>query len=318
VAGLLLVIFSIFLSSGAEGAKSKLWNQEWSFYVGVMSPCIVGAILPHVIARAIGLTRPQTVAVSIQCCYRNTAIATSMAVTVFRTVEERAQAVAVPLFYGVVEAIVVGTYCLVAWKMGWTKAPVNENICVVLTKTYEVGSEGRSEHDDNDNTDMELGVETIMDPDNHSQVVLEQEQDEEERSYHSAMDEEWVPPTQPLGWFARISHSFWRRRADHTTGSSSRHNESRQRDQKKSSGQRPRLASDMTLQTVTSTSSHSVLQSILQNTIEFPTTIRSRASTGLSDSAMIPESVAEGLHEDEYHSTNDDIDEEVCNGETKE
>lgn len=44
----------------------------------------------------------------------------------------------VPLFYGGVEAVVLGLYCLVCWKLGMTKAPKDEKICVVLSKTYEI------------------------------------------------------------------------------------------------------------------------------------------------------------------------------------
>jgi len=65
-------------------------------------------------------------------------IATGVAVTMFQDPVERSQAVSVPLFYGLVEAIVVGIYCVCAWKAGWTKAPADENICVVVSKTYEV------------------------------------------------------------------------------------------------------------------------------------------------------------------------------------
>ena len=57
--------------------------------------------------------------------------------------QERAQAVAVPLFYGLVEAVVIGIYCVWAWKVGWTKAPADENICTVVTKSYEIN------HDEN-------------------------------------------------------------------------------------------------------------------------------------------------------------------------
>ena len=44
----------------------------------------------------------------------------------------------VPLFYGGVEAVVLGIYCIICWKLGMTKAPKDEKICVVLSKTYEI------------------------------------------------------------------------------------------------------------------------------------------------------------------------------------
>ena len=52
--------------------------------------------------------------------------------------EERAQALAVPLFYGAVEAFVIMIYCIWAWKAGWTKASSKDSICKVIGKSYEV------------------------------------------------------------------------------------------------------------------------------------------------------------------------------------
>lgn len=51
---------------------------------------------------------------------------------------KRGQALCVPLFYGIMEAVVLGIYCIVAWKAGWSKAPRDENFCVMIAKTYEV------------------------------------------------------------------------------------------------------------------------------------------------------------------------------------
>ena len=137
LSGLLLVLFSVFLSSGADGAENNFWNQEWAFYVGVAFPCLVGIALANVIARSLRLAPPETVAISIECCYQNTGIATSVAIAMYDDKEERAQAVAVPLFYGVVEAVAIAIYCVWAWKVGWTKAPRDEKLCVVLANTYE-------------------------------------------------------------------------------------------------------------------------------------------------------------------------------------
>eukprot|EP00957_Ditylum_brightwellii_P080317 6108605-Ditylum_brightwellii.AAC.1 len=52
--------------------------------------------------------------------------------------DELAEAVGVPLYYGMVEAVVLGIYCIGAWKSGWTKAPKNERFCVVIATSYEV------------------------------------------------------------------------------------------------------------------------------------------------------------------------------------
>ena len=142
VCGLLLIVFSVFLSSGGGGSDSTFWSMEWSFYLAVAFPCLVGMSLANIISRAVNLSPPETVAIAIECCYQNTGIATSVAITMFDDKDERAQAVAVPLFYGVVEAVAIGLYCVCAWKWGWTKAPPDERLCVILGKTYEVEMDG--------------------------------------------------------------------------------------------------------------------------------------------------------------------------------
>ena len=145
ICGLALILFSAFLGSGAGGAETNFWSLPWSFYVGTAFPCVVGITLANVISRCFKLNPPETVAIAIECCYQNTAIATSVAVTMFSDPTQRAEAVSVPLFYGFVEAVIIGVYCLWAWKVGWTKAPANEKICVVISKTYEVHEEEEDE-----------------------------------------------------------------------------------------------------------------------------------------------------------------------------
>jgi predicted Na+-dependent transporter len=128
ICGIALILFSAFLGSGAGGAETNFWSLPWSFYVGTAFPCVIGMTLANVVSRSLRLSPPETVAISIECCYQNTAIATSVAVTMFSDPTHRAEAVSVPLFYGVVEAIIIGVYCLWAWKVGWTKAPADEKV----------------------------------------------------------------------------------------------------------------------------------------------------------------------------------------------
>jgi hypothetical protein len=76
-------------------------------------------------------------AVAVECCYQNTGIATSVAASIF-TGDELAVAVGVPLFYGICEAVFLAIYCITCWKIGWTKAPPDENFCRVIFTSYEV------------------------------------------------------------------------------------------------------------------------------------------------------------------------------------
>ncbi len=102
---------------------------------------------------------------SVECCYQNVGIATSVgkihapaffcvylyvspcitlnlsttiaALTMFRG-DELAMAMSVPLYYGLIEAVILGFYCTIAWKASWTKAPSNVSFLTMLTTSYEV------------------------------------------------------------------------------------------------------------------------------------------------------------------------------------
>eukprot|EP00591_Stephanopyxis_turris_P009214 CAMPEP_0195512410 /NCGR_PEP_ID=MMETSP0794_2-20130614/4374_1 /TAXON_ID=515487 /ORGANISM="Stephanopyxis turris, Strain CCMP 815" /LENGTH=132 /DNA_ID=CAMNT_0040640183 /DNA_START=854 /DNA_END=1252 /DNA_ORIENTATION=- len=63
--------------------------------------------------------------------------------------KERGEALCVPLFYGAVEAVMLGIYCTIAWKAGWSKAPKNENFCVVLGTSYEVAPDDEDNGENN-------------------------------------------------------------------------------------------------------------------------------------------------------------------------
>lgn len=52
--------------------------------------------------------------------------------------EQLATAMAVPLYYGLLEAAILGLYCIVAWKAGWTKAPRNIGFLTMIGTSYEV------------------------------------------------------------------------------------------------------------------------------------------------------------------------------------
>jgi predicted Na+-dependent transporter len=147
ICGLLLILFSGFLGSGGGGGDANFWSMPWSFYIGTAFPCVLGMLLANIISRCLNLSRPETVAISIECCYQNTAIATSVAATMFSDPTTRTQAISVPLFYGLVEAFIIFVYCLWAWKLGWTKAPADEKLCVVITRTYEIEDDEEIEWD---------------------------------------------------------------------------------------------------------------------------------------------------------------------------
>jgi len=142
VSGVLLIVFNAVVSSLSGGEQTNLWDQQWPFYVAVSMPCVAGLIVANALGRLARLERPEVVTVAVECCYQNVGIATSAAISMFKSdPTARAQALCVPLYYGIVEAVVLGLYCIVAWKCGWTKAPRNEKFCVIIVTSYEVDTD---------------------------------------------------------------------------------------------------------------------------------------------------------------------------------
>mmetsp|Transcript_7818 Transcript_7818/g.12915 ORF Transcript_7818/g.12915 Transcript_7818/m.12915 type:complete len:541 (+) Transcript_7818:207-1829(+) len=144
MSGILLVVFSAVISSLSGDKQAQIWGQGWSFYIGVSAPCLVGLFIATCAGVCARLKRPEVVSVGVECCYQNVGIATSAAVAMFDSPSERAQALLVPLFYGLMEAVVLGLYCLVAWKLGWTKAPRDVSFCTMFVTTYEVDDDDLS------------------------------------------------------------------------------------------------------------------------------------------------------------------------------
>ena len=47
------------------------------------------------------------------------------------------RAAGVPLLYGAVETLMIGIWCLVAWKAGWSLAPRSDSIIRVMSNNYQ-------------------------------------------------------------------------------------------------------------------------------------------------------------------------------------
>jgi predicted Na+-dependent transporter len=135
VAGIMLIVLSFTVSSTDQ--DTSLWNRGPKFYIGVALPAIFGLCMSVYLSLKAQLTPPERVAVAVEACYQNTGIATSMALTLYKD-EALADAIGVPLYYGMVEACLLAIFCLICWKLGWTKAPRDENLCVILYHSYEV------------------------------------------------------------------------------------------------------------------------------------------------------------------------------------
>ena len=145
LSGIALITFGFIASNFTTSSQPneneespQLWDKDLSFYVGVAFPCFAAIILSSILATFAKLSKPERVTVAVECSYQNPGIATSVAIAMFSDPTERALALGVPLYYGFVEAVICGIYCILCWKFGWTKAPTDENMWIVMLKSYEV------------------------------------------------------------------------------------------------------------------------------------------------------------------------------------
>lgn len=137
IAGLGLIVFSAAVTNTGDADDSKIWERDWSFYVACAAPCILGLLISSILASLLQLKKPERMTVAIECCYQNVGIGASLALTMFNG-QELNQAMGVPFFYGICEGTFVCLYCLVGWKAGWTKAPVDVPIWKMIFTSYEV------------------------------------------------------------------------------------------------------------------------------------------------------------------------------------
>eukprot|EP00541_Cyclophora_tenuis_P011535 CAMPEP_0116551656 /NCGR_PEP_ID=MMETSP0397-20121206/6073_1 /TAXON_ID=216820 /ORGANISM="Cyclophora tenuis, Strain ECT3854" /LENGTH=384 /DNA_ID=CAMNT_0004076561 /DNA_START=15 /DNA_END=1170 /DNA_ORIENTATION=- len=155
VSGVMLIVVSFFLSAGGGGGNTTLWGHPWTLYVGVAFPCVLGIFIATFLAKSLGLTSPECMTIGIECCYQNPGIATSVAITMFDDPDERAAAVSIPLLYGGLQALVIGIYCILGWKLGWSKAPASDGFCTIVSTNYEIESIGQVGSEEEDETDEE-------------------------------------------------------------------------------------------------------------------------------------------------------------------
>jgi len=132
LAGAALVVFAVLTSS----RRDPLWDKDPAFYLAVALPFLLGLLLTLTLAWCCGLEGPQRVTVTVETCYQNTGVALTLAL-VSLPPEDQSAAAGVPLFYGLVEALLLPIFLLISWRLGMTYAPKNERIHRVLLKNYQ-------------------------------------------------------------------------------------------------------------------------------------------------------------------------------------
>lgn len=101
--------------------------------------------------------------------------------------DDLAEAMGVPFYYGLVEAFVLGIYCVGAWKCGWTKAPRNISCWKAISTSYEI-----------------ITVEKVENNSSDATTVSSNPDDPSEEGFHYIQHSEAVPPMDadsvgPLG-----------------------------------------------------------------------------------------------------------------------
>jgi len=172
LSGIALIIFSTVLSFvAADGSNPQetITNINPSDYVAIAIPCLLALGVATILPTLLRLPKPERLTTAVECAYQNTGIATSAALSLFSG-DDLQLAMRVPTMYGFVEAISIGLYLLIFWKLGWSKAPKDEKICTVIIKSYEVVHYEDADEDDEgedkvgsniQNEDEELAVKNV-------------------------------------------------------------------------------------------------------------------------------------------------------------
>ncbi len=153
ISGFSLVLFTFLVIQFAAETKIHLYSQSWQFYLALATPCVVALSLSTFFVTYFMLPGPERLAVVIESSFQNGGVATSFALAMFHPTL-LPDVLAIPLYYTVVQAIILVIYCFIAWKIGWTKAPINDSLCLVMGKPYEIWDnvgEGNSQQEDGDN-----------------------------------------------------------------------------------------------------------------------------------------------------------------------
>mmetsp|Transcript_24113 Transcript_24113/g.81399 ORF Transcript_24113/g.81399 Transcript_24113/m.81399 type:complete len:453 (+) Transcript_24113:82-1440(+) len=147
---LLTAIVAVLPKKPPKGEErgTPLWGKEASFYFVVASPFFVSLVMSMIISSlpCLKLSKPERVAITIEVCYQNIGIASAVALAAFNgSPAMRADAAAVPVIYGLVEAVSLGIFCIIAWKAGWSYAPAEDSFLKVVRNNYQPRTEAPSE-----------------------------------------------------------------------------------------------------------------------------------------------------------------------------
>lgn len=133
LSGVALMGLGCFASS-SSGDPISANPPDW--FAAVCLPCVLGLVAALGLAKLVGLSSAETVAVGIECCYQNTGLGLTIALSAFPA-DQRGKAAGVPLVYGMAEVVVIGAFAVFALLMGWTHSPKGEGLCKALAGNYQ-------------------------------------------------------------------------------------------------------------------------------------------------------------------------------------
>jgi hypothetical protein len=117
ICGVALIVFSMFVGQ----ANAPIWNREPEFFAGVFAACGSGLLLTFIVTLVFKVSDPQRVAITIEACYQNVGIATSMALGMYEG-DDQIKAVGIPLLYGFAECVLLAIFGICAFYKNWTYA----------------------------------------------------------------------------------------------------------------------------------------------------------------------------------------------------
>jgi len=139
--GIALFLLSCFVSH--HQSRTPAWKQPPLHHLAIGTP-IMAAILVTIgvsSLKPLGLTKPERIAVVIEACYQNPGLATSIVLNMF-TGKDAGDAVAVPLLYGMYEAVLLGCVCFIAHFANWTLVnPKEMSLWEAMTGNFQYRAE---------------------------------------------------------------------------------------------------------------------------------------------------------------------------------
>lgn len=148
--GLLLLVYSIIVSSFTDAHTTTLWQKPFKIYLAVFIPLLLGllTVVPFSKNPRLHLEPPQRVAVVVEALYQNIALAQAAALMMFKGAH-RANAVSIPILYGGAEMLVLGVFCLVAHYAHWTLVnPKEDTLWTAITRNFQERADPKLMADD--------------------------------------------------------------------------------------------------------------------------------------------------------------------------